>query len=171
MSALPPKADMDHHGRDVRFVPKADIPAPQPVVLFDHLVGGDEKAGRYWQAESFGGFPIKDGFVFCRSLHRKVSRFGTAKDAINVRGCLTILVCGHNPVGHETTGRDEEPVAVNRWHAMASSERDDEIAVDVRRTVRQDDYAAVWRGGDVSDGALDIRGIVLDSTGDCLNSQ
>ena len=33
MSALPPKADMDQHGRDVRFVPKADIP-----VLFDHLV-------------------------------------------------------------------------------------------------------------------------------------
>ena len=25
MSALPPKADMDRHGRDVRFVPKADI--------------------------------------------------------------------------------------------------------------------------------------------------
>jgi hypothetical protein len=26
MSALPPKADIDPHGRDVRFVPKADIP-------------------------------------------------------------------------------------------------------------------------------------------------
>jgi hypothetical protein len=25
MSALPPKADIDQHGRDVRFVPKADI--------------------------------------------------------------------------------------------------------------------------------------------------
>jgi|SRR5262245_59535921 len=25
MSALPPKADMDQNGRDVRFVPKADI--------------------------------------------------------------------------------------------------------------------------------------------------
>src|SRR5215471_15527484 len=25
MSALPPKADMDQHGSDVRFVPKADI--------------------------------------------------------------------------------------------------------------------------------------------------
>jgi hypothetical protein len=25
MFALPPKADMDQHGRDVRFVPKADI--------------------------------------------------------------------------------------------------------------------------------------------------
>ena len=28
MSALPPKADMDKHGRDVRFVPKADIRHP-----------------------------------------------------------------------------------------------------------------------------------------------
>jgi hypothetical protein len=25
MSALPPKADIDQHGQDVRFVPKADI--------------------------------------------------------------------------------------------------------------------------------------------------
>jgi len=25
MSALPPKADIDQHGRDVRYVPKADI--------------------------------------------------------------------------------------------------------------------------------------------------
>jgi hypothetical protein len=25
ISALPPKADTDHHSRDVRFVPKADI--------------------------------------------------------------------------------------------------------------------------------------------------
>jgi hypothetical protein len=27
MSALPPKADMDQHGRNVRFAPKADIQA------------------------------------------------------------------------------------------------------------------------------------------------
>jgi hypothetical protein len=26
MSALPPKADIDQHGRDDRFVPQADIP-------------------------------------------------------------------------------------------------------------------------------------------------
>ena len=26
MSALPPKADMDQHARDVRFVPDADMP-------------------------------------------------------------------------------------------------------------------------------------------------
>ena len=28
MSALPPKADMDQHGSDVRYVPKADIAVP-----------------------------------------------------------------------------------------------------------------------------------------------
>src|SRR6516165_75650 len=33
MSALPPKADMDHQGCDVRFVPKADINRS-----FNHLV-------------------------------------------------------------------------------------------------------------------------------------
>ena len=39
MSALPPKADMDHHGRDVRFVPKADICTAAIFSLFDHPVG------------------------------------------------------------------------------------------------------------------------------------
>ena len=34
MSALPPKADMVRHNRDVRFVPKADITG-----LFDYFVG------------------------------------------------------------------------------------------------------------------------------------
>ena len=37
MSALPPKADMDWHGRDVRFVPEADIHQ-----LFDYMVGARE---------------------------------------------------------------------------------------------------------------------------------
>ena len=37
MSALPPKADIDHYGRDVRFVPKADCVAAK-MSLFDHLV-------------------------------------------------------------------------------------------------------------------------------------
>jgi hypothetical protein len=39
MSALPPKADIDQYGRDVRFVPKADILTATADALFDHLVG------------------------------------------------------------------------------------------------------------------------------------
>ena len=36
MSALPPKADMDHSGCDVRFVPLADIErgSEPPVITF-----------------------------------------------------------------------------------------------------------------------------------------
>ena len=39
MSALPPKADMDQSGCDVRFVPKADKVRRSKIALFDHLVG------------------------------------------------------------------------------------------------------------------------------------
>jgi hypothetical protein len=35
MSALPPKADMAHHSRDVPFVPKADSRIAVIFVLFD----------------------------------------------------------------------------------------------------------------------------------------
>jgi hypothetical protein len=41
MSAIPPKAERDHFGCDVRFVPKADIPW-----LFDYLVSAHlERSG------------------------------------------------------------------------------------------------------------------------------
>jgi hypothetical protein len=36
MSALPPKADMDQHGRDVRFVHKRNHALQQQGLLFNH---------------------------------------------------------------------------------------------------------------------------------------
>ena len=48
MSALPPKADMDQDGRDVCFVPKADIGT-----LFDELVSANHQ-------------PRRNGVVHCR---------------------------------------------------------------------------------------------------------
>jgi hypothetical protein len=57
MSALPPKADMDHHGRDVRFVPIGDIATGMPHLLgllhshfnddFSALVAKAPPASRY----------------------------------------------------------------------------------------------------------------------------
>jgi len=38
MSALPPKADMVQRGRDVRFVPKADIETNLIVMIFEQSV-------------------------------------------------------------------------------------------------------------------------------------
>jgi hypothetical protein len=48
MSALPPKADIDHDGGNVRFVPKADIAA-----LFDHFVGATKQREWNRKAECF----------------------------------------------------------------------------------------------------------------------
>jgi len=45
MSALPPKADMVQHDRDVRFVPQTDILRRSKIVPFvDHLVGAQPAA-------------------------------------------------------------------------------------------------------------------------------
>ena len=52
MSALPAKADMDQHGRDVRFVPKAAVSrCSKNCGLFDHLVGELVKLQRDSQVE------------------------------------------------------------------------------------------------------------------------
>jgi hypothetical protein len=44
MSALPPKADIAQHKRDVRFVPKADsCTAAKNCSSFDHFIGGEQQ--------------------------------------------------------------------------------------------------------------------------------
>jgi hypothetical protein len=61
MSALPPKADMDHHGRDVRFVPKAAVSSCRKTArLFYHLVGERKQRRRHLDAERLGCFEVDD---------------------------------------------------------------------------------------------------------------
>jgi len=70
MSALPPKADMDRCGRDVRFVPKADSCSATKIPLFDYLVGAHEQRDWYFNSDRFGGFEIDDQLVFSWKLNR-----------------------------------------------------------------------------------------------------
>ena len=59
MSALPLKADMVQHDRDVRFVPKADkVRRSKEVALFDHLVCATQQRQWYVEAKPRGGFEI-----------------------------------------------------------------------------------------------------------------
>jgi hypothetical protein len=46
LSASRPKADMVQHGRDVRFVPKADSCSAAKIPLFNHLVGTTNQRNR-----------------------------------------------------------------------------------------------------------------------------
>ena len=60
MSALPPKADMVQHDRDVRFVPKADKVHCSKSTLFDNLVRNTHQSRRHCQAKQLGGLEIYD---------------------------------------------------------------------------------------------------------------
>jgi hypothetical protein len=64
MSALPPKADIEWHSSNVRFVPKADSCSAAKQVLFDHLVGVQQERGRGREADFFSGLEIEDKFEF-----------------------------------------------------------------------------------------------------------
>jgi hypothetical protein len=66
MSALPPKADILHCDRDVRFVPIADIPA----MSFDYLIGKRDECWRDFEAQSLGGLKIEHEFELGRLYDR-----------------------------------------------------------------------------------------------------
>ena len=66
MSALPPN-------QTCPLVPIADI-----AFSFDHLVGGDQQAGRNSDAERLRCSHVDGCFEFGRGLHREVGRFVAA---------------------------------------------------------------------------------------------
>ena len=72
MSALPPKADIRRHTRDVRFVPKLSRRS-EISVLFDHLIGQRGQLIRHTKAEGLGGLEVEVELEFCRLLQLKSS--------------------------------------------------------------------------------------------------
>src|SRR5262245_21462267 len=82
---------------------------------FDHLVGGHEQAGWYRQAERLRRFEVDDRFELGRRLHRKVGGLVSAQDTVDIGRRLPIDVDVVGPIGHETTGGDEQTLPVDRW--------------------------------------------------------
>ena len=78
MSALPPKADILHCGKE------------RP--LFDHFVGGLLKVQGHVEAQSLGGPEIDDKLIFRWCLHRHVGRLLALEDAVDVAGRLPVLL-------------------------------------------------------------------------------
>ena len=60
MSALPPKADMDQQGCDVRFVLKADSCSAAKRPLFDDFIGAHKQSLRHGEAQHPGCREVDD---------------------------------------------------------------------------------------------------------------
>ena len=86
--------------------------------LFDDLIGGDQQARWNCQAKCLRRFEVDDSFELRRHLHRKVSGFCTAQDAVDIGCRLSIQVDEVNPVTDETARCDENTERVNRGQAM-----------------------------------------------------
>src|SRR3954447_23773510 len=93
--------------------------APQKSAsLFDDLIGGDQQTRWNCQAKCLRRFAVDDSFELRRRLHRKVSGFCTAQDAVD-KGCpLARQIDEVSPVTHETARYDENTERVNRGQAM-----------------------------------------------------
>jgi hypothetical protein len=87
MSALPPKADMVQHARDVRFVPKADV-STRSKRLFDYFVTEQLQRVGYLNAKRSGRLQVDREFEF-RGLHDgKVGGLGALEDLTGVEADL-----------------------------------------------------------------------------------
>src|SRR5215813_3520005 len=108
MSALPPKADIGTHSRNVRYVPKADSCIAAKSLSFDHVVGALPQEQRHVETERLGGFQIDHQLELVRSLDGELARFCALEDAVTIGCCTPELAEWINAVGHQAAGFGKE---------------------------------------------------------------
>jgi hypothetical protein len=90
MSSLPPQAAQEQTFADFLGATSGPEQAQQGSPLLDHLVGAGEQTIRHGKAQHFRGLEIDHQLVLGRRLHRKVGRFFTFEDAIDVAGRVPV---------------------------------------------------------------------------------
>src|SRR5262245_29453648 len=95
---------------DVRFGPKADSCSRS---LFDHLVGAGDERGRHGETKRFRSLEIDDQLQLGREFHRKITRFGSFQDFVNVGGRTMKVLSKIDAIANETARIDMIPEPVN----------------------------------------------------------
>src|SRR5215468_3113988 len=87
--------------------------------LVDDLVGARDQRGRQSDAKSFRGREVDDQFNFRGLLDSELSRLLSLENTPDVGAGLTERLCRTVAVAHQTTGRSEWAILVDRRHYIA----------------------------------------------------
>src|SRR4029077_11103943 len=102
-----------------------------PLFSLDHLVRSRQDAGWNRQAKLLSGFQIDDQFELSRLLDRKVGRFPSLEDLVNVGGGAPEQVRKTHSVKHQTTCVDKLAVWIDSWQPVLRREVHDPLLINV----------------------------------------
>jgi hypothetical protein len=97
--------------------------------LFDHLIGTGLQRLRHGQTEGLGGLEINGEFVPGGSLNRKIGRFLTSKNTIDIIRRMTKLVNPIRPIRNEATFGYYVAISINRRQLVPRRKLDDQFSI------------------------------------------
>src|SRR5207253_9562472 len=93
---------------------------------------------------------------FRQCLHRKIHRFGAAKNATHVLRCATELIYGMHAVRHEAPRLGKVPIGVYCRNAKLCSERDNKVTMHAHEIIRHENEAASRFSAECPDCIFDL---------------
>jgi hypothetical protein len=127
--------------------------------LLDYLVGACEHHRRHVEAQSLRGFEINHEFVFRWRLHRQVGRLLALEDAIDITRGAPELIDLIGSIADQSAACDIVPVRVDRGQTVLGHKRDNQIAMNDRKSSRRDDEAAIRGTRECCNPAFDRAGV------------
>src|SRR6516164_4687989 len=127
--------------------------------LFDHLIGTSLQRLWHGQTEGFGGLEINGEFVLGGSLNRKIGRFLTPKNAIDIIRRLTKLVNPISPIGNKATFGHYVTISIDCRQLVLRRKLDDQFSIHRSSRGPRHDQAAICRAREGCDAAFNLSGV------------
>src|SRR5882672_11088535 len=146
MSAVPPATGIRRGERHVCFMPEADsCIATKKLVLFDHLVGAEEKRLRNVEAQRLCRLQIDEQLKPCRLLHRKITGIGAFEYHVEVARRLADHLRDIRSIGDQAACLDPCTPSSHQRQALPIGKLYDALRIG-HRVPRRHDVEAVDAG-------------------------